>query len=133
MPNGQFEPTNWAARGDWFKARGSQSRIRLKSYWTSPSQGMHNPTRAYPEEKISKNVFIGPVHASRKEEHFVSVQVPHPNHRHDLVWINVWSDRDGRPVYYAHKVARWMILEWISNGWQDVYVNADHGGGTNGS
>ena len=115
-------------RGDWYRSRGCWSAIELKSYWTPPSLGLANPLPAFPAIPIEPNTLIGPVHNVDYSNKFLAVQVPHPYHSENLVWINVWFFQRKRHNYpiieYAYRISEWKKQQWLNMGWIDRYIGA---------
>ena len=106
-------------RGDWLRARGPHTKIRVKFYVWPPSVRAAAPLQTAYEP----GQYFGPVHAVEVTDRFVSARVPHPHpqHRELLVWINVWTS--DKSVLFCFVVPQADLLAWIAAGWQNEYVD----------
>ena len=106
-------------RGDWIQARGPRSKVKLKFY-TAPFS--HRTGTEVPGS-VSPNAYVGPVHDVDHSDMFTSVQVPHPDDKHLLVWMNIWTARgsNSSPVNFAHVVKDEELLNWFRQGFQNVF------------
>ena len=77
--------------GDFFKTRSEHSTVVLKAFFTKPSIGrVAEAQPACADEAIPPRTLLGPVVAVDVLEDQVAVQVPHPLHEDNEVWISVW-------------------------------------------
>ena len=104
-------------RGEYYQAK-YHATIRLHGYWIPPrygilpgveGRGFNN--RAFPTESIEPGTFVGPVHDHDTWGGFVSIVVPHPNHKEQLVWVNIWAMQP-RPANFALRVSASKLREW---------------------
>ena len=72
-------------RGDWIQARGPRSKVKLKFY-TAPFSQI---TRTAVPGSVNPNAYVGPAHDVDHSDMFTSVQVPHPDDKRLLVWMNI--------------------------------------------
>ena len=108
-------------RGDWLRARGPRTKIRLKFYVWPPS------VRAAAELQTAyePGQYFGPVHAVEVTDRFVSARVPHPQHRELLVWTNVWTSGDfwETSTAFCFRVPPRDLASWMAAGWENRYVD----------
>ena len=69
---------------------------------------------------VSPNGYVGPVHDVDHSDMFTSVQVPHPDDKHLLVWMNIWTARNS--VFLAHVVTDTELANWFRQGFQNVFI-----------
>ena len=109
LESSTMDPRPSIARGDYFYTKGYWSRIRCKGY-----------TAPFPDgfliETVAPNTYLGP------SEAFLDLR----DYRVVLIngwWINVWQRRKGRStgVCFADKVPRYVVSNWHSCGWVDIY------------
>ena len=77
---------------------GRYSTVVLKAFWTKPSEGRAEGAAqpAFQDQEIPQSCILGPVMAVDNLHDQVAIQVPHPLHMEDLVWINVWTQHNRR-------------------------------------
>ena len=89
-------------RGDWIQAKAPRSKVNL-TFYTAPFSQMRGTEVS---GSVNPNAYVGPVHDVDHSDMFTSVQVPHPDDKHLLVWMNIWTARGSHscPVTVAHVV-----------------------------
>ena len=115
-------------RGDWIQARGPRSKVKLKFY-TAPfshmrlsERGDATPIGTQVPGSVSPNGYVGPVHDVDHSDMFTSVQVPHPDDKHLLVWMNIWTITARGSVLFAHVVTDTELANWFRQGFQHVFI-----------
>ena len=108
----------------------------LPWYWTPPSDRSDRLPPVY--RGLAAGTVFGPVHQvedTLDKEGFISVLVPPPlckvpredRETHpDLVWINIFTNRQGgREVrhHYCTVVAEAEVASWRRLGWKDVWID----------
>ena len=104
--------------GDYFQGMGRYSTVVLKAYWTKPSEGRAEGAAqpAFQDQEIPHSCILGPVMAVDNLHDQVAIQVPHPLHMEDLVWISVWTQYNRRngvalmPCALMHECTRHSCL-----------------------
>ena len=105
-------------RGDWLRARGPRTSIRLRFYLWPPSE--HAAARL--EAAYEPRQYFGPVHAVERTDRFLSARVPHPQHRELLIWLNVCTSQ-GPSTLFCFPVSSADLASWMEAGWQNNFVD----------